>query len=183
MNKRRIVTAIIGTALAAVTLVGCQSAANKHDQNLSKAILGQFEKSQPAPQFTYSQIRQTAIDIETAQAKTTQTTTFFFNQGVAKPVQSCPSIGFPIPSTAQITNPQQQVGSNGEGNLAQIDPNGIYQGDSSGTYVLCVNATGDTYGVYWEGFVYAVTGPAVWDNANGDVKMTGPSSFDFKTAR
>jgi hypothetical protein len=138
-----------------------------------------METAQPAPVFTWSQIRQTLIDIETAQAKTIQTTTFFFNLGVKAPVNTCPSIGFPVATTDEITNPSRIDA--GYAVIPQIDPNGIYTGNSTGTYVLCVGSDGSTYGVYWEGYVYAVTGPATWNAATGSVQETGPTSFKFTT--
>jgi hypothetical protein len=182
MTRRHLAYVALAAA-GALMLVGCQdtTSANKADRRTSNSILRQYEISQPAPKFPWSQIRQTAIDVETAQARTTQTTTFFFNQGVADPVQSCPSIGFPVASTTQITNPLTPTGYQDSSTVSQIDPNGIYSGDSTGTYVLCVGGAGKTYGVYWEGFVYAVTGPAIFNRSTHDVEMTGPSSFDFKT--
>lgn len=154
------------------------------DQATSAQILGKFEASQPAPVFSYSQLRQTLIEVETAQANTTSTTSFFFNQGVTDPVQSCPSVGFPIASTSEITNPSQVVQKTGTNNdftevLPQIDPNGIYAGMSTGTYVLCLNAQGQAYANYWEGFVQTVTGPATWNKATHNVELTGPPSFTF----
>ena len=191
MRKR--VFAVIGAVvLGGVVLGACQSgnsapSAVQANQNASASILKQYNAAQPVPQFNYSQLRQTLIDIETAQAHTTQTTTFFYNMGVAQPVMSCPSIGFPVASTDEITDPQQTVqdDSNNGASIAGIpqnSPNGIYSGDSTGTYVLCVGANTQTYGVYWEGFVYAVTGPAVV-NSSGQVQTTGPTSFHFRDQR
>ena len=134
--------------------------------------------SQPVPQFTCIAVhRATLIDIEAAQAKTTQTTTFFFNQGVAQPTFSCPSIGFPVASTSELTNPEQNDSGVA---IPQIDPNGVYSGDSTGTCnVVCVNGNGQTYLDYWEGFVQAVSGPAVWDTTTNSIKTTGPSSLNL----
>ena len=56
-------------------------------------------------------------------------------------------------------------------------PTGIYTGDSSGTYVICVDAKGEAYARYWEGYVQAVSGPAEF--RDGQVVLIGPSSFDF----
>jgi len=61
--------------------------------------------------------------------------------------------------------------------VSQIDPNGVYQGNSTGTYVICLNAQGKPYAVYWEGFVQAVTGVARW-NGHG-VDLVGEPSFNF----
>lgn len=154
------------------------------DQKVSTTILGKYEQSQPAPIFDWSQIRQTLIDIETAQAKSIQTTSFFFNQGVQDPYFVCPSIGFPVASTTQLTNPSQTVEGNGSGEFAaipQIDPNGVYAGNSTGTYVLCVNNQGQTYGQYAEGFVHTVAGPANWNQAGHRITITGAPSYTFTT--
>lgn len=180
---RKCLPALFVVALA-LGLTACSQSANSKDQATSAAILSQMETAQPVPVFTWSQIRQTLIDIETAQAKTVQTTTFFFNLGVKTPVNSCPSIGFPVATTDELTNPQQAVGgSGGQTSIAQIDPNGIYAGNSTGTYVLCIGSDGSTFGAYWEGYVYAVTGPAVWNDKTGAVQETGPSSFKFTTSK
>ena len=176
-RKAKIGAGIGAAILGAVILGACNNSPQAHDQNISTQILGQYEASQPVPQFKYSQIRATAIDIEAAQAHTTQTTTFFFNQGVAAPTFSCPSIGFPVAATTQLTNPEQ---NNSGVPIPQIDPNGIYAGDSTGTYVVCVSADGQTYLDYWEGFVQTVSGPAVWDSATNTVKTTGPSSVNLR---
>ena len=190
MNIKR---TIVSAASAVVVLLGATACTHNGaskavalDQKTSASILAKFENNQPAPQFDFSQIRQTLIDIETAQAQTTQTTSFFYNQGVQDPIFVCPSIGFPIASTTQLTNPTQlarvtQQGYGISGSIGQIDPNGVYSGDSTGTYVVCVNAQGLLYAKYWEGFVDATTGPAVWDEATHREVLVGPPSFKFAT--
>jgi hypothetical protein len=134
--------------------------------------------------FQWSQLRQTLISIETAQADNTQTTTFFFNQGVQDPISSCPSIGFPVASTTELTNPLQNDGQGGQGAgavIGQVDPTGVYSGSSTGTYVVCISANGGNYVQYWEGFVDNVTGPAVWNTTTHQVQLTGPSTTTVKT--
>lgn len=175
---------LAAAVLVAVVAVGCTSAnkAIKADQQTSTRILTNFEKNQPTPERPWSQLRQNLIELEVAQSDTTQTTTFFFNQGTPEPIQSCPSIGFPIASTAQITNPSQVVRASSGGDhqvIPQIDPNGIYAGDSSGTYVICIDAQGKAYADYWEGFVQTVTGPAHWNTTTHQVELVGPPSFNF----
>lgn len=174
---------LAGIALAAAACNNGAPSGLQTDQRASTRDLQQLQTAQPSPSFSWSQIRQTLIDIESAQAHTTQTTTFFYNQGVAQPVMSCPSIGYPVATTDQITNPSQVIpdpnANNGSVTLPQIDPNGIYSGDSTGTYVLCVGGNGQTYGVYWEGFTFAISGAATYDS--GQVVPTGPSSFNFTT--
>lgn len=185
-KKFGIVLAVLALGVGVAACNSGTPSAVSQDQNTSASILGQMEQAQPAPKFKWSQIREDLIEIESAQANTIQTTSFFFNLGVQDPIQSCPSIGFPVASTDQITNPQQVAydqGSGGGGNVAigQIDPNGIYGGDSTGTYVVCTAANGQPYFHYWEGYVDTVSGPAVWDAGSHSVKLTGPSSVNIKT--
>lgn len=179
-----VVVAVLLVAAGCSSGGGKPASAAKKDQNTAAIALGNFQTNQPVPVFNKSQLRQNLIDIETAQSQTTQTTTLFYNQGVAKPVWSCPSIGFPIASTDQLTNPQQVISDRGDRNggnvpIPQIEANGVYTGDSSGTYVICVNAQGQPYAFYWEGFVGTITGPATV-GVDGAVTLTGPPSFAFK---
>jgi hypothetical protein len=174
--------AIAGSALLMLAAAAC-GPAGKSGQALENHASGQVEKTyllyEPPPHFTYSAIRATAISIEAIQALNEQTTSFGFNQGERTPVWSCPSLGEPVPSTTQITNPVQpyQVNGGANGNtavtLGNMDPNGVYSGDSTGTYVLCVNANGTPYAEYWEGFVDTVSGPATWDAKTGQIVVNG----------
>jgi hypothetical protein len=181
MNRKTLPTIIAGGSLLVLAIVGCQSG-NSSGAALEGQASANIEKSfllnQPPPHFQHSDIRATAISIEAIQALGEQTTTFFFNQGVRNPIMTCPSLGEPVASTTEITNPQQvQNDSYPNGGAAvpvgNMDPNGIYAGGSTGTYVLCVNAQGQQYASYWEGFVESVSGPATWDTASGTIKVTG----------
>lgn len=186
---RRAKLIALSTALA-LTGAACTSGNAKpssvsQDKAAANANLDRLNDAQPVPSFSWSQLRQNLIEINRAQAETTQTTTFFFNMGVASPVMSCPSIGYPIPTTMQLTNPLQEIshGSYGQSVVGQAEQTGVYTGDSTGTYVICVNAQGQAYGTYWEGFVYAITGPAEWDATAGQVKLVGPPSFEFTNGK
>jgi hypothetical protein len=174
--------AIPAAAIAVAGLAACshsgttsgQALENKDSSNIEQTYL----LNQPPPHFTHSDIRATAISIEAIQALGEQTTSFGFNQGDKDPIWSCPSLGEPVASTTELTNPQQTVSggsSRGYGltTLGNMDPNGIYSGDSTGTYVLCVNAQGTPYAQYWEGFVDSVSGPATWDAATGQIVVSG----------
>jgi hypothetical protein len=54
-----------------------------------------------------------------------------------------------------------------------MDPNGIYSGPNTGTYVLCVSKTGVPYTHYAEEDLDVVSGPATWDNSTGQVVVSG----------
>ncbi len=182
MKLRKILVPLV--LLAVVSLTACaqdKKAASTKEQDVAKEQLEGFLVNQPVPVFNWSQLRQNMIELQTAQAGTTATTSFFFNQGVAKPIMACPSIGFPIPSTAQLTSPDQaKSGNDGRAwTLSQIEATGVYSGDSTGTYVICVDGNGKPYAMYWEGFVSTVTGPAQWKD--GQVVLTGKPTVEFTT--
>ena len=181
-SRRTIAASVIGAIGIGVLVAACgpgtsagQALENKTSNNIEKTYL----LNEPPPTFSYSAIRATAISIEAIQALNEQTTSFGFNMGEKNPVWSCPSLGEPVASTDEITNPQQVATTTVpyQGGAAvpigNMDPNGVYSGDSTGTYVLCVNASGTPYAEYWEGSVDTVSGPAVWNSKTGTIDVTG----------
>lgn len=184
MNIRKIPLAVVLAALCLLAVAACRSSGNSNGQALENQQQynneSTFEQVQPIPHFAYSQYRATLTEVEAIQALGTQTTSFFFNQGIQKPIFACPSLGMPVASTAQLSNPAQPFNmTDGNGNyntvvLGNMDPNGTYSPpDSTGTNVVCLNATGQPYIEYWEGFVDAVSGVAHWDSATSSVVVTG----------
>lgn len=184
MQAKKIVAGV-ATVLVALSLSACSSLShqvNTTEQRQTAQDLQAFLQTQPIPNFGWSQLRQTLIQIERAQATTVATTSFGFEMGIQNPVWSCPSVGFPVASTTELTNPKQVVsGGNGGGSvtIGQIDPNGVYAGNSTGTYVLCTDAQGRPYVRYEEGYVSTVTGPAVWDAATHQIQMVGAPTGNF----
>lgn len=178
MNKPVAILATIAVTILA--LAGCTSdnasnEAAKKDRESSAASLQKQQASQPVPVYDWSQYRQSLIEITTAKAETTQTTTFFFLEGVGL-IGSCPSIGFPVPSTAQLTAPETKM-SRHDLAIPQVEPVGVYTGESTGTYTLCVDGNGAPYANYFEGYVQTVTGPAKFED--GQIKLTGKPSGEF----
>lgn len=183
-TTKRVLAVVLALGLF-FAATACQSGSKRNqairdDQNKTAEGAVALQASQPTHTYTYSQLKQNVQDIEDAQANPTQTTAFFFNQGVPNPVDTCPSIGFPIPATDQLTNPEQKVPDH-DLTLPQQDPTGVYTGDTSGTYVICIDANGKGYANYWEGFVKVVSGPAEWDAAKGQIVLTGDVTGDFST--
>lgn len=184
MNRKILIipATALGIVLGTVLLAACSHGSGNAGQQLDTKVSGQIEQNalinQPVPVFQHSDIRATAISIEAIQALGEQTTSFGFNQGIKDPVWSCPSLGEPVASTTEITNPQTNYNAsypNGGAAypIANMDPNEIYAGQSTGTYVLCVDKQGTPYAQYWEGFVDTVSGPATWDTATGQIVVTG----------
>lgn len=185
---KKIIAGAIAAAAIAGALAGCNSNNNsavKNDQAVTNSIMDRLAANQPIPSVDWSQERETLISLLIARAHTVATTTFFYNYGIKEP-DSCPSIGFPVASTAQLTNPQQITygahpgGGSDAAVVGQAEPTGIYTGDSSGTYVVCVSPDGAKYIQYWEGQVRAVGGPAHWDATKG-VVLDGVPTVQVKT--
>ena len=186
---KKFITLAAVAVVAVLTLTGCtggNNAATQADQAASNSQLQRLQANQPIPQSDWSQYRQTAIDVELAQIHGVATTTFFFNQGTPNPIAMCPSIGFPVPTTAQLTNPDQ-IAYNGSGSgggygvISQLEPNGTYTGDSSGTNVVCVAPSGATYIQYAEEIAHTVGGAAHWDKAQGVIILDGEPTVEAKT--
>jgi hypothetical protein len=174
---KKLLTVLMAGAAATFLVAGCGStnSANDDNQAAAAAQLGDYNKSQPVHSYPHSQLRQNLQEIEDAQASGALSTSFFWNLGVDHPVMSCPSIGFPIPTTDQLTNPSQvQWGNNSaSGVVGQIENTGVYTGDSTGTYVICSEANGAVYPQYWEGYVQTVGAPAHYDPATKAVVLDG----------
>lgn len=185
MTRNRIV-ALVFAVLAAIGLAACTTSSDstKNDAKQTNNQLKRYQANQPIPLNDWSQFRQTVIDVEQAQIHGVATTTFFFNQGVSDPIDVCPSIGFAVPSTAQLTNPTQLVGGDSRnGVIGQAEPNGVYTGDSTGTYVVCVAKSGLRYPNYWEGFVKTIGGPAHWDTETHSIVLDGAPTVVLKTKK
>jgi len=192
MNPKLVIPAAATAIVAALTLAGCShssgTSAQQQENQQQQQDTSSLINDQPIPHFNYSQIRQTLIDAETISANGTQTTSFFFQLGDQDPVFSCPSLGVPVANTAQLSNPDQNYNSGYASGgtsypIPQMDPNGIYAPSaSSGTYVICVNSSGQKYLQYWEGDVMTVTSAATWDSATHTLKVIGAPTAVIHTA-
>lgn len=101
-----------------------------------------YANNQPLHRYDYSPERDELQQIYDARMKLTNTWTVIFSMG--KPIFVCPSRGYPIPYTTQLTNPSQvepdhsQYGGNTV--IPQAEPNGLYTGTSTATWVLCIRS-------------------------------------------
>ena len=193
-NLRTIAGLAVAAAAVALSVTGCTHGASVPSGQAQENLQQQQDtqslvNDQPIPHFTYSQIRQTLIDAETISSDGTQTTSFFFQMGDPDPVFTCPSLGMPVANTAQLSNPQQTVtAGDGAGGynittIGQQDPDGIYSpASSTGTYVICVNSSGQKYLEYWEGDVMAVTSAATWDRTTHTIVVSGTPTAVIHTS-
>ncbi|MCB9839678.1 hypothetical protein H6794_02380 [Candidatus Nomurabacteria bacterium] len=178
MNAKRIAILILSVLFGASLLAGCgENSGTAENKKQTDNQLDQYNRVQPVPFYESSQYRETLLSILDAQAKGLATTTFFFNQGSVEPIKSCESIGYPVATTAQLTSPDQAIGNGAV--ISQMEPSGVYSGESTGTYVVCLKDGVPTVD-YWEGFVQTEGGPAKWDNENKMVVPTGPSTVTVK---
>jgi len=144
-------------ALAAFLLVGCYGSTSdsiQADQETVNTQQSIYADGQPIPLFNYSQIRETLISIYEAKTSVVSTWSVVVDHGV--PQFSCPSIGFPIPATQQLTS-STQIGrvDFGNGNrvsgvIDQAEPDGTYTGQTTATYVVCVRPDGEATPIYSE---------------------------------
>lgn len=183
---KKFIAAFAVVALALFALVSCTNNTNtarntfKNDRDATAQSLSKQQASQPTPVIPWSQFRQSVIEITLAKAKGTQTTSFFFLEGIGI-VGGCASIGFPVPSTAQLTAPEAKYPSH-DFTVPQAEPTGVYTGDSSGTYTICLNSDGKPYFNYWEGYVMSVTGTAKYTPGEG-VRLTGDSTATISVGK
>jgi hypothetical protein len=175
---------IVAIALAILGLLtACGGQSNGVGKEAGQASVGinQILNNQPVEAFKYSQYRTEAQQIEAAQASTLQTTTFYFLPGVPNPIKVCLSVGYPIDSDTEISNPQQAVasGTNGLTSIGQMDPNGVYLGPSTGSYSECVRDDKALAIDYGQELEHTEAGLAKWDPVNHQIVDYGDPDFKF----
>jgi hypothetical protein len=177
-KKRKAIaaTAVVGIGLG-IGLGACSHNAGNSESARQNTDSTNLENNQPLPYVTWSQARENLIDIELAQVNDVQTTTFVTHLGNPDPINSCPSIGFGIPDSANLSNPLKGTGVSGvSGAIAvgQQDPIGYYAPTSSvGTFTICLAADGTPYISRVEDNVDTIGGPATWDKATHSYSLTG----------
>ncbi len=153
-----------------------------------KAVSDGFSRqvnSQPVPSFDWSQERQTLIDVEGAQATGATTTSAFYLEGIGL-IGWCPSIGAPVPSTYQLSASKQWVDlpgdhTNGLVEVDQGEPTGVYTGNSTGTWTICLDDNGKKFAHYWEGYVASDIGINSYYPVDKRVRITS-STYNFTEA-
>jgi hypothetical protein len=159
VNKNKIITALVGLCLvlgvaACTESGGKEPNARERETNAIATGFDRLTRSQQVPSFDFSQERQTLIDLTTIRAHGTHGT------AVATALDGsliwwCPTQGAPVPSTYQLTNPEQIIGRGGrnhyEGQTIPLgEPTGVYTGDSAATWTLCLDLSGKPFARYEE---------------------------------
>lgn len=153
--------AVAALSLAALALLGActldkDNGADKNRESEQSSIATGFERvtrSQQIPVFDWSQERQTLLDVLTVRAEGTHgTAEVTALDGTL--LWWCPTAGAPIPSTYQLSNPDQVVTpgprERGTATVAQGEPTGVYTGASEATWVLCLDDNGNAFAKYDE---------------------------------
>lgn len=184
---KKLMAILLGCVLL---LTACDTQSNSTRKNARAAAgeeqaavstgFARLSRAQQIPSFSYSQLRQTLIDTETIQAQGTTTTSAFYLEGIGL-VGWCNSIGLPVPSTYQLSASQQYVDYPGDRTrsfvqMDQGEPTGVYPGNSTATFTLCVDDQGRKYLHYWEGYVAADSGLIAYP-ADKQIK---PSDVTYK---
>lgn len=124
-------------------------------------------RNQPVPTLTYSMERQ--IVTETYLARNRKMATWTYTRDMqGRITEICPSMGYPIPYSTQLTNPSQlattyantKTGASNhsiDGVIGNPEPTGLYPpAASEATLVSCVEPDGAVVPTYWEDRVFAM---------------------------
>lgn len=172
MKRHRVVTGLVLVMLAFATMAssceGQKTRSKKATDNGRAEAATMAEgfarviKSQQIPVFDWSQERQILIDLYGVRAGGTHGT------AIVTAIDGtllwwCPTVGSPIPSTYQLSNPETFVDPPDRGGQTDVlvpqgEPTGVYPGDSAATWVLCVDDNGTPFAQYDEANVRWTSG-------------------------
>lgn len=136
---------------------GCSNAdSTEHDAVDQQQSL--YVRNQPVPTFQWSLERHLMVQLYQARNRQVTTYSYIVNQFTGRISWSCTSLGFPIPATTQLTNPQRVAYQNAV--IPQPEPNGVFSPpDTAGTWVMCTGEDGNIEPVYIEEHVRTYSRP------------------------
>jgi hypothetical protein len=136
---------------------GCNESDSHESSDVEKQQLV-YVKTQPPPWFDWSFERHLMIELYKARNQAVHTYSYVVSQYTGKILASCPSLGFPIPATTQLTNPNKWVAQGAT--LPQAEPNGMYSPPMThATWVMCLGPDGKVEPAYWESDVMTFSRP------------------------
>jgi hypothetical protein len=148
---------VILLAVTAFILTSCVgSDTSAIEQSQQTGAVNAIIRNQPIPDLGgYSFERQIVIETYLARNNTIATYAYMFTMD-GKIVEICPSIGYPIPYSTQLSNPERVDSYSQSITLPNAEPNGLYPpGDAAATLVQCVQPDGSVSPVYIEWYVLA----------------------------
>ncbi len=159
------------------------------DQRENAAVEDQqntYVRNQPPPHFDWSFERHLMTKLYEARNRAVTTTSYAVSSYTGKIIFQCPSIGFPIPATTQLTNPQRIVryGGAAVSAIAQAEPNGLYAPpQTDATWIMCVGPDGNVEPVYMEEHVIASPRALVMDGDRLTPDLHGRTSLSIDPHR
>jgi hypothetical protein len=180
--KIRTIILFAGVVLAVAACGGDHTGSVATEQGSVNAQQSQYNKVQPIPFYDYSLQRQALIDIYNSKNLNQQTWDVVTSYS-GKFLFQCEAVGWPIPADSQLSNPSQVVVGSGAGSstyaygvVGQAEPDGIYTGQTQGTYILCARPDGKVAPVYTENNVQMFPFPVTVDPTTGEIKDSGGKS-------
>ena len=161
-------------------LTGCNDKVSSQRAD-SKAIdrqQSQYAKAQPVPAFDYSLERDLLIQLYQLRNQKVATHSVWRSDfGMIE--NDCPSIGYPLPYDASLTNPwvaDRRSGGDGVA-IGQPEPNGIFQSTNSiATWVVCTGPGGVLEPIFVESKVRVYPYPVTVDYEEDRVYRAGEAS-------
>lgn len=140
----------------AMFLSACAPNSNYTETQQQEAGVNAIVQNQPVPDLGgYSFERNIVIETYLARNHTIATYAYMFTMD-GKIVEICPSIGYPIPYSTQLSAPEKLAYSSSGAVIPQSEPNGLYPpSDAAATLVQCVNPDGSVSPTYIEWYVLA----------------------------
>lgn len=150
------VVAAIGLSSMCIGANGCSADSTEHEAVDEQQSL--YVRNQPIPRFPWSLERHLLIQLYQTRNQAVTTYSYVINQYTGRISWSCQSLGFPIPATTQLTNPQRVASQNAV--IPQPEPNGVFAPpDTNGTWVMCAGEGGSLEPAYIEEHVLTFTRP------------------------
>jgi hypothetical protein len=150
--KMKIVLLVVAAVLlggCAADAIGDAERAQQQKGNLS------IVDNQPVPDLGgYSFERQILIDTYIARNNTVATYSYMITMD-GQIIEICPSIGYPIPYSTQLSSPMRKI-TGYELLVPNAEPNSLYPpADAAATLVQCANPDGSVSPTYNEWYVLA----------------------------
>lgn len=157
MSKSKLIVLFV---LLVFVFSGCGDPTSAQiEQSQQELANKQIVRNQPPPDLGgWSFERHIVTELYKARNRTISTYTYTIIEYTGQIVEVCPSIGYPIPYSTQLTNPEkiEDRYQSGYAILPNPEPNGLYPPSSAeATIINCVNPDGSLSPVYFEPRVFA----------------------------
>lgn len=177
--KTVLIFALIMLLLASCAPIATGEQITREEEKQQAAGNLAIVQNQPIPDLGgFALERQILNETYLARNQAISTFSYMFSMD-GKIIEICPSVGYPIPYSTQLTNPMKMETYNGVPyTLPNAEPNSLYPpGDAAATLVQCVNDDGSVSPVYIEWYVLSFPYRIVSDS---QLERAGETSFKVK---